>query len=731
MKLANELYETALSRSKRCSHSSENQSVINTVRVTSPVPTNQYQPSNQIQSQILPTENNQQIGFNHEPSSYIQEYVPMTFSTNQMQGPIRSYPYMSWSTPLFAPTQSHPPFVARYEDAMADQEVYAFNRREENCLKQFENHTSLVDTKLHQPIAMSLHKTSPFSNNISLQSDVQPLMVDSYKGPGLLNTDTVKCYDPNSAIDLHTNRKEVDNVQIEHIGRSAAMVFPMQREAVNTQQRALTVVEPTLEGTESFKRGVSPPIPPKVYQQSLNSSLDFIMNLKAVSLTGPAPVFPGLRPATTSIFECYKKPICSAACIPDVEPLQTTGGDLTCLVGEQGWNQGPDLYPQFQHNNQLSFPLIYNYLASTEDQLFQQLEERLPLRTPMSIADELPDMRLPISIHGPLATSSPIERSDMVEAGNIPQLDESTLAIMYDPRPQRDSCRYQPQGCLKNLRSELMVDHEPSCEYQPTTCPLANHPQCPWGGKLRDLDRHLREAHDDVIVPGAERCHLVEVHKVRANKSVCFVQETQEKLYVISVHCKGRLLMCTIQVVPMNPPERVGSLMGALEVVGVDGKPHGWMGKIRSLHDPVESLWDQGHCLRVDPNIIGACSRSTIRLHALVMLQTPCNRGRKRRKVVSTNLPGRVGSVWGALEVVGVDGKPHGWMGKIRPVHDPVESLWEQGQCLRVDPNAIGACSRTTIRLHALVMVQTPSNRGKKRSKVARPSAKRRIASRT
>nr|CAD7206422.1 unnamed protein product [Timema douglasi] len=322
-----------------------------------------------IQSQILPTENNQQIGFNHEPSSYIQEYVPMTFSTNQMQGPIRSYPYMSWSAPSFAPTQSHPPFVARYEDAMADQEVYAFNRREENCLKQFENHTSLVDTKLHQPIAMSLHKTSPFSNNISLQCDVQPLMVDSYKGPGLLNTDTVKCYDPNSAIDLHTNRKEVDNVQIEHIGRSAAMVFPMQREAVNTQQRALTVVEPTLEGTESFKRGVSPPIPPKVYQQSLNSSLDFIMNLKAVSLTGPAPVFPGLRPATTSIFECYKKPICSAACIPDVEPLQTTGGDLTCLVGEQGWNQGPDLYPQFQHNNQLSFPLIYNYLASTEDQV--------------------------------------------------------------------------------------------------------------------------------------------------------------------------------------------------------------------------------------------------------------------------------------------------------------------------------------------------------------------------
>ncbi|CAG2066358.1 unnamed protein product, partial [Timema podura] len=56
-------------------------------------------------------------------------------------------------------------------------------------------------------------------------------------------------------------------------------------------------------------------------------------------------------------------------CIPDADPLLPTGGDLTCLIGEQGWNQGQDLFLQFQHNNQLSFPLIYNYLASTEDQV--------------------------------------------------------------------------------------------------------------------------------------------------------------------------------------------------------------------------------------------------------------------------------------------------------------------------------------------------------------------------
>nr|CAD7449053.1 unnamed protein product [Timema bartmani] len=644
MKLAKELYETALSRSKKFSPSSENQGVINTVMVTSAIPTDQYQTSQQIQSQILPTENNQQIGFNHEPSSYIQEYVPMTFSANQVQGPIRSYPYMSWSAPSFAPTQSHPPFMARYEDALVDQEAYTFNRREENCLKQLENQTSPMDTKLHQPIGMGLHKTSQFSNNDSLQSDSQPLMVNSYKGPGILNTDTVECYEPNSAIDLHMNRKEVDNVQIEHIGRSSAMVFPMQRKAVNTPPRALTGVGPRIKSMESFNRVVSHPIPPKDNIQSLNSSLDFIVNLKAVSLTGPAPVFPGLRPATTSIFECYKSPICSAACIPDADPLQPTGGDLTCLIGEQGWNQGQDLFLQFQHNNQLSCPLIYNYLASAEDQLFQQLEERLPLRTPMPIADELPDMRSPISIHGPLATSSPLERSDMVEAEDIPQLDESTLAIMCDPKPQKDSCRYQPQGCLKNLRAELMAEHEPSCEYQPASCPLANHPQCQWGGKLRDLDRHLREAHNDVIVLGAERCHLVEMHKVRANQSVCFLQETQERLYVISVHCKGHQLLCTIQVVPTKLPERVGSVRGALEVVGVDGKPHGWMGKIRSAHDPVEPLWEKGQCLRVDPNVIGACARTTIRLHALVMAQTPSNRGKKRSKAARPLAKRRIAS---------------------------------------------------------------------------------------
>jgi hypothetical protein len=42
----------------------------------------------------------------------------------------------------------------------------------------------------------------------------------------------------------------------------------------------------------------------------------------------------------------------------------------TELTEEPQWiPQEPHIFPQFRHNNQLSYPLIYSYFASTEEQV--------------------------------------------------------------------------------------------------------------------------------------------------------------------------------------------------------------------------------------------------------------------------------------------------------------------------------------------------------------------------
>jgi len=50
-----------------------------------------------------------------------------------------------------------------------------------------------------------------------------------------------------------------------------------------------------------------------------------------------------------------------------VQQRQRTETELT--VEPQWIPQEPHIFPQFRQNNQLSFPLIYNYLASTEEQV--------------------------------------------------------------------------------------------------------------------------------------------------------------------------------------------------------------------------------------------------------------------------------------------------------------------------------------------------------------------------
>jgi hypothetical protein len=69
-----------------------------------------------------------------------------------------------------------------------------------------------------------------------------------------------------------------------------------------------------------------------------------------------------------------------------------------------------------------------------------------------------------------------------------------------------------------------------------------------------------------------------------------------------------------------------------------------------------------------------------------------------------------VSLVKASLEVVGHDGRPHAWRGKVRPVYETPSTLWATDQCLAVDPAAIGAFAGANIILHTKITAYVPGS---------------------
>jgi hypothetical protein len=73
--------------------------------------------------------------------------------------------------------------------------------------------------------------------------------------------------------------------------------------------------------------------------------------------------------------------------------------------------------------------------------------------------------------------------------------------------------------------------------------------------------------------------------------------------------------------------------------------------------------------------------------------------------------PDEVSLVKASLEVVGQDGQPHAWRGKVRPVYETLSALWATDQCLTVDPAAIGAFAGSNIILHTKITAYVTGSR--------------------
>ncbi|PNF19007.1 hypothetical protein B7P43_G12393 [Cryptotermes secundus] len=369
----------------------------------------------------------------------------------------------------------------------------------------------------------------------------------------------------------------------------------------------------------------------KHLDKDLPACLELVLNMKSGFFsTGTAmPKF--LKAATTSTYQCYIAPVCSNSMtgLPEgagetfEKERQVTEPDLPGASDDPWWcpQQVPS-FPEFRHNNQLSYPLIYSYVASTEEQLRQQNEER---RGNVNV-DWVPNVQ-----HRPQAMSSPNETSQIIDSGNFlptisehPQLDDAVLDIINGQQnlhlSDLGSCRYQINGCKKaGLKQADLQRHENLCVFQTAEC----YNRCAWRGHLKHLVTHLRQAHKHEIFRKAEASHTIPLHEVRALQKISFLREVKRRLFVITVYCHGHLLYATVQSVPSGKPDTVSLVKASLEVVGHDGRPHAWRGKVRPVYETLSTLWATDQCLTMDPAAIGAFAGAHIILHTKITVYVP------------------------------------------------------------------------------------------------------------
>ena len=53
-----------------------------------------------------------------------------------------------------------------------------------------------------------------------------------------------------------------------------------------------------------------------------------------------------------------------------------------------------------------------------------------------------------------------------------------------------------------------------------------------------------------------------------------------------------------------------------------------------------------------------------------------------------------------SLEVLGNDGHPYSWRGNVRPIYEPLSTLWTNDHCLTVDPANLGVIAGSSIIIH-------------------------------
>ncbi|PSN39648.1 hypothetical protein C0J52_25113 [Blattella germanica] len=403
------------------------------------------------------------------------------------------------------------------------------------------------------------------------------------------------------------------SLNMQHIGRCSESAIVGQYEQV---QVPLSYTVQSLDNNRESKEQYVPnrtdlqqSLQPIVGQEQLNnkklpSSLEITLNIKSEYLLAPnyRPMPKTWTMAATSIHQCYVRPVCSTklsiqnellSTRPtldynnlnqyvqteteqiEIQPLAAPVEPPVCASEYLNHEPLQAGFPDFRQNNELSFPLIYNYVASTENQLKEQQEMDTQSAINFDFSnleeDDNDDGDRPKAISTPNNEKYPEGIDILPPISQIPQLTESMMENqqqelqqqLIQKRKTRHNCHYHRQGCTRsNMDIHETQKHELECEFQTVTC----YNQCNWKGLLKHLAIHLRE----------------------------FVPPTKvEKLLLVKA---------------------------SLEVIGTDGIPYSWRGKVKPVFEPLSTLWATNQCLSVDPAVLGAIAGSNITFHTKITI---------------------------------------------------------------------------------------------------------------
>ncbi|XP_049804971.1 uncharacterized protein LOC126248190 [Schistocerca nitens] len=497
--------------------------------------------------------------------------------------------------------------------------------------------------------------------------------------------------------------------------------FSSDEESANHYWNA-TIMSPALLGPVYSQARmqssiVHQPLPPSTQmppeERTYMRPLEMLWNLHNDMQTAGAS-------ALTFSSYCYRRPISSVVVSPDSDrkplsqpslhfPIANQPPQSQCYVSTGGSHKFVESPPNFRQNNQISYPLIYNYLASTEEQNWRNLALNMKDRNNLLQKAKLYQNHL-----HQLNQQYQSYHSQQNLHVQLPVADAST------PPPPPPSL---PPLTAPGEQQWNVQGNEKVGQWTPpdtTSAPLEQDiPQLMGDltlALMNTVPSELPTTSNDTITPPAEKLSASQPSCIPA-VATCTTQAVE------GTKGKNRGRTAPLSVASGAEDARSTFQEDSLHCVSCPQQECNWTGRLRSLASHLRQRHVEAIMSATETSHTVTVAELQAQQHVYFLQEA----GRRLFIVAAhfhgvimyitvQSIPsGRAGVARGALEVVASDGKPRSWRGRIRGYHEPLSLLWARKHCLTVDPAALGSSSSITlycsISLHApMVLPVTHKN---------------------